>query len=529
MPTAILPAPWRGMDLAKPPDQLPRGFCQSLRNLLPGEEGLVRMRGPIKSDYTVKAASVSGYVDGYIGLGNNVLVNMSSNATLTRIDPTTDSVNNLVFTPRPTLFQWAEISGLSYAPFVGGGTSLIHKWDGTTSVPVSVANSPSAAKGVAAWLNRVFVLGGSVPGTTTPVYTNKLYWSDNEGPTAGTLDNWKDDATGLVNQINLGGDAVYDPGVGLAKVGSWLLILRRNSIQMLVGTSPANFQLRTITQSMGCVNARTIVELDGVVYFLSDSGYVRFDGSSLRTVSRAVNPDLLGRLNSFGTGTGWWSAIWLSRDYILLASQLNPEMLLFHVPTESWSYVTAQTWVAGHVIRAGLYPLGIDDSEIINYLGYLISGPSSYPYEGGVDKITLATGGPYFLIDSGLATKMLSAQFGYNMIVRRVLLNYLWRWNVNPAQLDPNGKAWQFHCYDGAGTVLRSSALPATDNEYTGDAVAVRDRHADDFPMETPDLFIELNMGNPATNQPYYSAASQSVFRAEVRDIAVEFENGQPG
>lgn len=91
-----------------------------------------------------------------------------------------------------------------------------------------------------------------------------------------------------------------DTGKGLYSLGNALFVFQRRAIWAVYGTSPANFELRNITNEIGLVNRRTLVEWNDVLIFLSDLGIQVFDGSNLQNVSKDKVNDLI---NSFANKT----------------------------------------------------------------------------------------------------------------------------------------------------------------------------------------------------------------------------------
>lgn len=79
-----------------------------------------------------------------------------------------------------------------------------------------------------------------------------------------------------------------DTGTGLYALGNALFVFQRRAIWAIYGNSPANFELRNITNEIGMINKRTLVEYNDVLLFLSDSGVYMFDGSNLKNISDDV-------------------------------------------------------------------------------------------------------------------------------------------------------------------------------------------------------------------------------------------------
>src|SRR5690606_17622993 len=67
-----------------------------------------------------------------------------------------------------------------------------------------------------------------------------------------------------------------------------LFIAKTNSIYYLRGYDPVEWILDKITDNLGCIAPRSIVEMDGRTFFLSRRGVYLDDGSYFEVVSRQV-------------------------------------------------------------------------------------------------------------------------------------------------------------------------------------------------------------------------------------------------
>jgi hypothetical protein len=130
--------------------------------------------------------------------------------------------------------------------------------------------------------NRMFfgrcrVTGESDPG---PDFKSRVYWSDLYQP---------DRVLGFADVFPEDGDEI----TGLTSYQNSLLIFKRAKVYMLLGSSPANFEIRLVNNFSGCVAPRSITAMDNRVFFLSHDGVYVFDGSSFQRISDPVRPDIL--------------------------------------------------------------------------------------------------------------------------------------------------------------------------------------------------------------------------------------------
>jgi hypothetical protein len=221
-------------------------------------------------------------------------------------------------------------------PSSGTSPTGLLRWDGTGIAGgfVQIANGPKNGRSVATWLNRVWVLGGTVPGGAATSFKNRLYWSDPSWDGTDVLTAWQDDVTGLANQIVL--DEAHDDPVALAVFNRALLVLRKRSILAVTGTSPANFSVRAVAH-IGCASSSSVVVHDSGVYFLSDHGYVVYDGASVQNVSMQVEDTAFAKMRGDLVSQPRTTAGLLDADNLILSGVGFAGIM--HIPSRSWTSV----------------------------------------------------------------------------------------------------------------------------------------------------------------------------------------------
>lgn len=287
---ARLTAPSAGLDLVSSQEATAATAAPDITNLLVHKSGKLVQRGPLFSYATLPGGQATTIAPTGYWTFNDV-------ALLTMVDTTVTSKQvTVTFATDGTLSVSATTASASIPRPAGSSCRVgsfaygiaadntIWQWDGSTGF-LKLATGPSHPIDVAAFRSRVVVLGGQSPGPTGAIYKDRLWWSDPGGPTADTVDMWKDDVSGLVNQIVL-----PDDGVGLASLGDVLVVLCKGSVQVVTGTAPSNWQLRQALQ-LECVGPYCVVE--DVVYFLTTTGIYSFDGVNARKISTAVEPNVI--------------------------------------------------------------------------------------------------------------------------------------------------------------------------------------------------------------------------------------------
>lgn len=233
-----------------------------------------------------------------------------------------------------------------------------------------VSGTPRGGIDITTWLNRVWVLGGAHPdnGATTTGVSSRLFFTNPVTELSSDTD-WKDPSSGLINQIDIDPDST-DMAVGLAATPIGLIIFRQRSIYVLRGTDPTSWIQRRMTNSIGCVDARSIVEADNGVYFMSTEGLMWTDGTTLKNMSGALQQTL----QSYATrwtdlaygGTGAYFSCALVRGNNLLVTfghredsgngdgffHTVPELsVLLDLATGAWITLTTS-------LETGISPLG---------------------------------------------------------------------------------------------------------------------------------------------------------------------------
>lgn len=200
-----------------------------------------------------------------------------------------------------TTREFATVGDYTYglmSTAVNNTVGDVVRWDGNNGLVYQNVAAPRSARAVACFANRLFVGGGSVPGTVTPLYANRLYFTDPGGPPTDNLNEWKDDISGLVNQIVLDGP---EPIRKLVVVDRALYIIRSTSVYRLTGSGPSSFTVTKVL-NMGATNAMSCMGSPNGFVFANYTGIYEYDGSSATRITENC-PDVGVRatLNVFPT------------------------------------------------------------------------------------------------------------------------------------------------------------------------------------------------------------------------------------
>lgn len=501
-------APTGGMNTSASPDYIPANQAQRLDNLLVGQ-GKLYLRGPITSKI-----ALGGSADANPAVwthGDNTL--MLADSQHYTIDAAAGTATEV--TPAKALesSRHARVGSVVFGAIepTDGSDRDLGYWNPATGITTIMDDGPVDFTDVREHLTRLFVLGGSVPGTDTPVEDLKLYWSDRGGPGVGsleTLDDWKDDDSGLVNQITY---AQTDSPVALAHVGRWLAILMRRSIYLLTGDTPASFAIRLAARGVGCIDRESVVETAGGCFFLSDSGYMFFDGSAVICVSDDINLGSRGLMHNRRSYN--YRAEALSDRHILVSkcgtSTLVGSTYLYNIEAKAWTTITTSLSPAISIlmpIALSTYALAFDGIDIYDISTLLYPQNAVTPGDDtdadGTEKTIPVK---FYSRPARLASPTHTAR------ARRLLIDYLFT-------ADPDSVAdvaGTVELYQPAGTrVLTANSLAAISTA----AVQGRQRDQQLVPVEADSIEIHISL------QTY---SSELIPNFELYDMWIEYDEAQ--
>ena len=144
-----------------------------------------------------------------------------------------------------------------------------------------------------------------------------------------------------------------DSGTGMYSLNNVLYVFGRRSIWALYGNSPGNFQLRNVTNEVGMLSQRTLVEWNDILCFLSDLGIMLFDGTNIRNISEGVVNTLI---DSWANKTSPVATLWDNKyliNYTPSGDTSNSEALFYDFQEGTYWKLTGvyasawMTWAGG--------------------------------------------------------------------------------------------------------------------------------------------------------------------------------------
>lgn len=502
-------APSGGINTDASFDYVPATQAPVLTNLLTGMDGRVAPRGAITS-FVLGMSATSSAPDAFWSFDDFALAkgNPGGGTKTWRVNVASSSKTDVTATlvETPLDHRHARYGAYVYGAIDDANAPQLGRWDGLASAIVPQANAPFQWTDLQVFANRLWVLGGTAPGTTTPVVNagRVLWWSDTPSSSGVFTDlsltaSWQDDVSGLTNQIQYDGD---DTPIALAGCGRFMAILGSRSINILTGSGTSSFAIRNLTKSLGCVNRDSVVEVADGFYFASDRGFAFCDGSAVTIVSDPkVSVELTRYL--YASGDHFYAAAfnggYIALCHHALGSTVKNPCWLFNTKTGAWSGITMAlgSTVPRAVFRTNTYPIlwqsgALRRAELVNIQGI------GFDYDDSGNAMFAAT---------NWTTRFVRlASPGLNAVVRRVLLDHKHYSVGSPVEAN----AWLVQVVDSLGNILASGTAPA---RASGD---YRSRYVLDVNGEAD--AVQLVITNASTD------ITAGIASAELYDAWVEYE-----
>jgi len=251
-----------GQNDSKEPDQLNEDECLLLQDAMTNSKGYVQKRAG-----NAYVGNVLTTTDPVLGLFTFI-----TDAGVTkelRMETTSLQYNNSgTWTDIDTGFTTGLDTWFTQANdkvYISNGTEDTHSYDGSSVV--DLGSSYPKAKYSAWWKNYFFLAGDAAIGGTT--HKNRVFFSNLGDPDTIT------DGTDYFDIGKSDGQAI----TGIYPLGEFLVIFKRKSVYIMNGTSPDSWKLSgsvnnvtSIANSVGCVSAKSIVQVGNDLWFMSDDG-----------------------------------------------------------------------------------------------------------------------------------------------------------------------------------------------------------------------------------------------------------------
>jgi hypothetical protein len=269
-------------------------------------------------------------------------------------------------------FSWDDISATTYSgtsgwKFTQFGNSLIAANESNTMQYIDVVSGTTfanlaidAPKAKFVTVVRDFVVSGYQTDNK-----NRIQWSgiNNEKT-------WTTSATTQADFQNIP-DGGFVQGVTGGEFG--LVLLERSIVRMSYVGTPLIFQFDNIARNRGCFEPNSVIQWQGITYFLGDDGFYACDGQNLKNIgAEKVNRYFFNSLKESDLGS-MSAAIDPINNLVVWgypSVDTDYRVLIYHIATGKWSYSDSSATRVAPVSTPSITLEGLDAfSASIDALG----------------------------------------------------------------------------------------------------------------------------------------------------------------
>lgn len=280
---------------------------------------------PENLNNVVAAQSTSGVTQVFAG----------GSTKLFKVDTVDYSLDDVSATTYTTTTKW-RFTQYGNKLIAANGANTLQAYDLSTASSFTNLSS-DAPKSKFVTVVRDFVVGAH-----NPTEKFRMQWSG-----IGNETTWTSSATTQADYQDIP-DGGNIQGITGGEFG--LVLLERSIVRMSYVGTPLVFQFDNIARNLGCYEPNSIIQWQGVTYFLADDGFYACDGTNIvnigaEKVNRTFYKDLEeSRLNEMS------SAIDPERNLVLWgypSTNDDYRILIYHIQTKRWSYaVTTANGIA---------------------------------------------------------------------------------------------------------------------------------------------------------------------------------------
>jgi hypothetical protein len=229
------------------------------------------------------------------------------------------------------------ISSISFYRSTPGGLNMA----GTTSVAAGTASfiDTGAALGtVPANFNLFFTLAPKY----MEIYQNMMFLSGASATPSTAY--WSEigepegiDPTNFAEFRTNDGDII----TGMKAYSGALIVSKERSLHRVVGDTPDNLSIQDITDQYGCINGRTMVVFENLLWFMDRGKIIEFNGANLQIVSTQIEPVLLSMNVDAAKSTAWglhvkqYNEVWFC--FPTNSSQTNDTIAVYDYLIKAWT------------------------------------------------------------------------------------------------------------------------------------------------------------------------------------------------
>lgn len=348
------------------------GALTTAKNVVPKAVGY----GPFPSevDYSQNASQNLTSLFASKDTSGNVRLFAGGNTRLFLLDSTDLSLDDKSAVTYSTVTKWSFAQFGNVVLAAGEGNTL-QSWNLGSSVTFASV-SVSAPKAKFVTVVRDFVVTGNQVD-----YPARVQWSAINDETDWTISQ----ATQADLQDLPDGGEIR--GVTGGEFG--LVLMERSIFRMSYIGTPLIFQFDNISRNLGCYAPNSVVQYQGITYFLSDDGFYSCDGQRVTNIgSEKINRFFISdfmedELDEMSTAVDSLRGIvmWGYRSKL----ENTYRIIAYHVATKRWSYADTTATRIGDISTPGVALEGLD---VFGTMDSILTPFDSRQWTGG--KLLLA-------------------------------------------------------------------------------------------------------------------------------------------
>lgn len=281
---------------------------------------------PNEEDYSDAASQDLTNVVAARDANGNTTVFASGTTKLFRLDAGDFSLDDVSATTYTSATMWK---------FTQFGNKLIAANEGHTLQAYDLTSTGSftnlssdAPKAKFVTVVRDFVVSGYQSS-----YQNRVQWSGINNETT-----WASSGTTQADYQDIP-DGGRVQGVTGGEFG--IVLMDRSLYRMSYVGTPLVFQFDNISRNLGCYESNSVIQWQGITYFLSDDGFYACDGQNVVNIgAEKVNRFFFNSLRESNIDQ-MSAAVDPSKNLVMWgypSTDITYRVIMYHVPTKRWSY-----------------------------------------------------------------------------------------------------------------------------------------------------------------------------------------------
>lgn len=322
------------------------GALTNAKNVYPRATGYGPF--PQEANYSADASEALNNTVAAKGSDGNTKVFAGGATKLFLLDSSDLSLDNVSATTYSTVSRW-RFTQFGESLIAAGDSNTLQRYD-LTSTGNFASLSSDAPKAKFVTVVRDFVVAGNING-----FPSRVQWSGINDETV-----WTTTSTSQSDYQDVPDGGVVQ-GVTGGEFG--LILLERSIYRMTYVGTPLVFQFDNITRNLGCYEPNSVIQWQGITYFLSDDGFYACDGQGIIDIgAEKVNRYFFNTAQP-GEFDKMSAAIDPSKALIIwgyLSTDTDYRLLIYHVPTKRWSYAETSVSRVAPTSTPGVTMEGLD-------------------------------------------------------------------------------------------------------------------------------------------------------------------------